>query len=122
MRILIDECLPSELKETLTAIGHECQTVRQAGFGAKKNGELLSIAEGRWDVLLSSDRNISKTRQDAALLVVSAPLPVRLPASHQLLAQSKNSRNSCDSRFPNSLLHWPAFARHYGQVPALSCH
>jgi predicted nuclease of predicted toxin-antitoxin system len=58
MKILIDECLPSELKGTLTEMGHECQTVRQAGFGSKKNGELLTIAEGRWDVLLTSDRNI----------------------------------------------------------------
>jgi len=58
MRILIDECLPIALKGNLTALGHECQTVRQAGFGSKKNGELLTLAEGRWDVLLTSDRNI----------------------------------------------------------------
>jgi predicted nuclease of predicted toxin-antitoxin system len=58
MKVLIDECLPSELQGTLTAMGHESLTVRQAGFGSKKNGELLSIAESRWDVLLTSDRNI----------------------------------------------------------------
>jgi len=39
-------------------MGHECQTVRQAGYGSKKNGELLTLAEGRWNVLLTSDRNI----------------------------------------------------------------
>ena len=63
MKILIDECLPSELKATISALGHECQTVRQAGFGSKKNGELLNIAEGRWELLLTSDRtsSISKT-------------------------------------------------------------
>ena len=27
MRILIDECLPAALKGTLTALGHECETV-----------------------------------------------------------------------------------------------
>jgi predicted nuclease of predicted toxin-antitoxin system len=58
MRILIDECLPVALKGTLTALGHGCETVQKAGFGARKNGELLLIAEGRWDVLLTSDRNI----------------------------------------------------------------
>ena len=58
MKILIDECLPAALKETLAALGHECETVRRAGYGAKKNGELLSLAEGRWDVLLTSDRRI----------------------------------------------------------------
>ena len=58
MKILIDECLPAALTENLAALGHECQTVRQAGFGSKKNGELLRLAEGQWDVLLTSDRNI----------------------------------------------------------------
>ncbi len=57
MKILIDECLPAKLKGTVTGLGHESQTVRQAGFGSKKNGELLAIAEGQWDVL-TSDRNI----------------------------------------------------------------
>jgi predicted nuclease of predicted toxin-antitoxin system len=58
MRILVDECLPAGLKATLTTMGHECETVRRAGYGSKKNSELLSLAEGRWDVLLTSDRRI----------------------------------------------------------------
>jgi predicted nuclease of predicted toxin-antitoxin system len=65
MRILIDECLPVGLKVPLTALGHGCETVRKAGFGSKKNGELLRLAEGRWDVLLTSDRNI-KHQQNMA--------------------------------------------------------
>ena len=58
MKILIDECLPDELKGPLTVMGYECQTVRRAGFGSEKNGELLTLAEGRWDVMVTSDRNI----------------------------------------------------------------
>lgn len=58
MRVLIDECLPAGLRGSLAALGVEAQTVRQAGYGAKKNGELLSLMEGRWDVLLTNDRNI----------------------------------------------------------------
>jgi predicted nuclease of predicted toxin-antitoxin system len=58
MKILIDECLPAALRGTLIELGHECETVRRAGYGSKKNGELLSLAEGKWDVLLTSDRNI----------------------------------------------------------------
>ena len=65
MKILVDECLPAALKETLTALGHECETVRRAGYGSKKNGELLSLAEGQWDVLLTRDRNI-KYQQNMA--------------------------------------------------------
>lgn len=58
MRVLIDECLPAGLRESLAGLGFEAHTVRQAGYGAKKNGELLSLMEGRWDVLLTNDRNI----------------------------------------------------------------
>lgn len=58
MRVLIDECLPAGLKESFGALGYEAETARRAGYGAKKNGELLSLMEGRWDVLLTNDRNI----------------------------------------------------------------
>jgi len=58
MKILIDECLPAALRGTLTAMGHLCETVRRAGYGSKKNGQLLTLAEGVWDVLLTSDRKM----------------------------------------------------------------
>ena len=76
MKILIDECLPAGLKGTLTALGHECETVRKAGFGSKKNGELLRTAEGRWDVLLTSDRNIkyqqNMTGRNVSIVILCA--------------------------------------------------
>ena len=76
MRILIDECLPVALKGNLTEMGHECKTVRHAGFGSKKNGELLTLAEGRWDVLLTSDRNIkyqqNMTGRTVSILILCA--------------------------------------------------
>ena len=58
MRILLDECVPVALKRNLAWLGHECQTVRETGFVGKKNGELLTFAEVRWDVLLTTDRKI----------------------------------------------------------------
>ena len=51
MKILVDECLPSPIKNCLSPFGHECGTVREIGFGSKKNGELLALADGKWDVL-----------------------------------------------------------------------
>lgn len=76
MRILIDECLPAALKGTLTALGHDCETVRRAGYGSKKNGELLTHAEGQWDVLLTSDRNIkyqqNLTGRNVSILILCA--------------------------------------------------
>jgi len=76
MKILIDECLPAALSGSLTALGHECQTVRQAGYGSKKNGELLTLAEGRWNVLLTSDRNIkhqqNMTERSVSVVILCA--------------------------------------------------
>jgi predicted nuclease of predicted toxin-antitoxin system len=95
MKILIDECLPDELKESVAAMGHECQTVRRAGYGSKKNGELLALAEGRWDVLLTSDRNLkyqqNMTGRKVSIVVLCAEsnrmrdlLPL-MPACNQAL-------------------------------------
>lgn len=56
MRILIDECLPKRLK--LEFPDHFVQTVPEAGWASKQNGELLRLAEKEFDVLLTNDRNI----------------------------------------------------------------
>jgi hypothetical protein len=55
MRVLLDECIPVALKRNVIALGHECQTAVEAGFAGKKNGELLTLAERRGDVLLTTD-------------------------------------------------------------------
>lgn len=56
MRVLLDECLPKRLKADLAA--HDAQTVAEAGWAGKSNGELLSLAEPRFDVLLTIDANL----------------------------------------------------------------
>src|ERR1044071_4537532 len=56
MRILLDECLPRRLKAHL--VGHECRTVPEAGWASKRNGELLELAEGSYDVFLTLDKGI----------------------------------------------------------------
>jgi len=76
MRVLIDECLPAGLKDSLVALGYEAETVRRAGYGTKKNGELLTLMDGRWDVLLTNDRNIqyqqSMTGRNVSILILCA--------------------------------------------------
>jgi Domain of unknown function (DUF5615) len=56
MRILIDECIPRKFKFSLGP--HDCQTVPEAGFSGKKNGELLGLAEGKFDILVTLDRGL----------------------------------------------------------------
>lgn len=56
MKVLIDENLPRKLVGHLK--GHECRTVAECGWAGKKNGELLSLAEEEFDILLTLDKNI----------------------------------------------------------------
>jgi predicted nuclease of predicted toxin-antitoxin system len=58
MRLLIDECLPRKMKFLFAEGGHQCETVRDAGFGGKENGELLALADKSFDVLITIDKNI----------------------------------------------------------------
>jgi len=58
MRVLIDECAPKALKTFLNKQGHETMTVQEVGWAGKQNGELLQLAETRFDVLVIVDTNL----------------------------------------------------------------
>jgi hypothetical protein len=68
MKVLLDECIPRKFKRSLP--GHECQTVPEAGFAGKTNGELISIAEERgFEVLLTVDKGLAYERNLAGLRI-----------------------------------------------------
>lgn len=56
MRTLLDENLPVDLAAELA--GHEVATVTGLGWQGIRNSELLSRAQGRFDVLLTMDSNL----------------------------------------------------------------
>lgn len=57
MRLLLDECIPQKLKNSLSR--HDCRTVFDQGWAGKKNGELLLLAEkSDFHVFLTLDRGI----------------------------------------------------------------
>jgi predicted nuclease of predicted toxin-antitoxin system len=76
MKLLLDECLPRKMKFLFSGSGHTCETVREAGFGGKENGELLSLAEGKFEVLITVDKNLrhqqNLTNRRIAISVVRA--------------------------------------------------
>jgi hypothetical protein len=57
VRVLLDECLPRRLKREL--VGHDARTAPEMGWASKRNGELLALAVGQFDVFLTADRNLS---------------------------------------------------------------
>lgn len=75
MRILLDECLPKQLKKELP--GYEVSTVPEAGWAGKKNGELLKLAETRFDVFVTIDQNLTyqQNLQKAKIAVITLAAP-----------------------------------------------
>ncbi len=72
MTIPLDECVPKKFRFELAP--HVCVTVREAGFAGRKNGELLALADGKFDVLVTVDKALwhersIKTRQIAIITI-----------------------------------------------------
>ena len=67
MRILLDESVPSSLGSQLT--GHSAVTVQRRGWASIKNGKLLALAAGEFDVLLTADKGMAYQQNLAALPV-----------------------------------------------------
>ena len=68
MRILLDESVPGRLGGLLT--GHLTTTVQRRGWASVKNGKLLALAAGEFDVLLTADKGM-EYQQNLATLPVS---------------------------------------------------
>jgi predicted nuclease of predicted toxin-antitoxin system len=104
MRLLLDECLPRKLKPLFGEHGYECLTIREAGFAGKENGELLALAEGQFDVLITIDKNIHYQQnirgRNIAILIMRAPsnaiddLRPRVPAALEALWSIQHVRLS----------------------------
>ena len=56
MKVLLDECVPWPLGRLLT--GHVCANPQKQGWGGIKNGQLLALAEGEFDLFVTSDQNL----------------------------------------------------------------
>ena len=56
MRILLDESLPVNLADELR--GYAVSTVTAEGWSGKKNGELLKLAQSKFDVFITVDQNM----------------------------------------------------------------
>jgi hypothetical protein len=55
-KIILDENMPRRLGNLIT--GHSVTTVQKAGWAGIGNGELLTLLDGKFDVFLTSDKNL----------------------------------------------------------------
>ena len=74
MRLLLDECVPTDLQKEF--VGHEILTIGEAGFKGLKNGELLQCAGKDFDVLVTVDKSIeyqhNRSKLPLAVLIILA--------------------------------------------------
>ena len=75
MRVLLDECLPRRLKHEL--VGHKTRTAPEMGWASKRNGELLALAVGRFEVFATADRNLSYQQDPSAFDIAIVVLIAR---------------------------------------------
>ena len=75
MRVLLDEMLPRKLKRLLPEAA-EVVTVQERGWDSMTNGELLTLAEKEFDILLTTDQGIPHQQDlsqfDLEVVVLSA--------------------------------------------------
>jgi hypothetical protein len=95
MRVLLDECVTRYLKRDFT--GHEVFTVEEAGFKGLKNGRLLQVMSGHFDVLVTVDQNLQYQQNLTAYAVVIIVLrarrstyPMLKPLMPELLERLEN--------------------------------
>lgn len=79
MRILLDECTPRILKKRL--ITWTVSTVQEMGWAGLKNGDLLQAADGRFDIFITTDKNLQYQKRVtglnfAVLLLPSNQVPI----------------------------------------------
>src|SRR3970040_3146040 len=93
MRILFDQGTPVPLRQHLS--GHQIETAYDLGWSRLSNGELLAAAEGRFDVLVTTDRNLrhqqSLAGRNLAVLVLPTTSWPRLEAQAERIASSLGS-------------------------------
>lgn len=94
MRVLVDECLPRQLRQWLSAVQPQWSvtTVQEAGWASMKNGLLLRTANGAFDALVTADKNMHHQQSfvglDIAVLVFPANRARLVKAGVAALAQS----------------------------------
>ena len=94
IRVLIDECLPRQLLQWLTDSkpAWMVQSVQGAGWASMKNGVLLREANGKFDVLVTADKNMHHQQNflglDISVLVFPTNRAKLVRAGVEALTQS----------------------------------
>lgn len=73
MKIIFDENVPWPLRRFLAE--HEVTSVQREGFGGSENGELLSLLDGNFEILVLCDKNLRYQQNLAGRTIAIIELP-----------------------------------------------
>lgn len=109
MRVLLDESLPRQLRRVLPE--HEVRTVPEAGWAGTRNGELLRLADQRFDVFVTMDRRLPFQQNLAGLRLCIVILQARSNDIADLLPLAPRLREAVAEAEPGSVVQ-------IGETPA----
>jgi hypothetical protein len=100
-KILHDEKLPQPLRHHLA--GHEVSTVGFMGWSGTKNGELITLIDGTFDIFITGDQNLRyqqnlKQRKVCIIELPATRLDELLPLLPQILSAIESSSNGSYTR------------------------
>ncbi len=97
LRVLLDECLPKKLKREFA--GHQVSTVQENGWSGTKNGALMKLASGVFDVFVTADQNLQYQQNlayaEIAIVVLVVP-NTRLESILPLMPQVSTALQSLE--------------------------
>jgi len=93
VRILFDHGVPVPLRKKLS--GHQISTAHEMGWNQVSNGELISKAEGSFDVFISTDQNLKHQQnlknRKIAILVLPTTSWRKIETNSHLIQQTLDS-------------------------------
>ena len=102
MRILFDENVLRKLRIHL--IGHSISTVQEMGWSSLKNGELLRVANGKFDILLTVDKNLRYQNNFTGLDVAVITIVVKYNKLQNLIPLVSDLLKSVDDIRPGMIV------------------
>jgi predicted nuclease of predicted toxin-antitoxin system len=103
VRILLDESLPRPLTRLLP--GHEARTVSAVGWTGTRNGELLKLAAGSFDVFVTADQNLEHQQNLGALPIAVVVLIVPTNRIESLQPLIPALLRALETVMPRELIH-----------------
>jgi hypothetical protein len=113
--VILDENIPRRLGSRL--LGHRVTTVAEQGWGGVKNGRLMALIDGSYDVFVTADKNLRYQQNLAGRKISIIEVPFNdsaklLPRQRALSNFAPSCRNSATAiRSVASAIPWHGSAR-----------